>query len=138
MEFAAKVRKLLKSRGLSQADLAAALGTKQQTVSRWLETNTPPKWHYLLGLARALGVPADYLIDRDQDAPPRELGEDERALLAIIRALRLDREEATRRLYREVQSVQPSPSGDPQDVPIKVEREERKPPPKSRRPGAAG
>jgi transcriptional regulator with XRE-family HTH domain len=100
MRFAEKVRNLLKSRRLSQSELAALLGTSQPQVSRWLEGDTPPRWDYLLKMARALGVTADYLIDPEQDEPPRppELTEDERIVLQLYRDLGLSREEAVRGL----------------------------------------
>src|SRR4051794_10286382 len=100
MMFAEKVRNLLKERRLSQSDLAEALGTSQPQVSRWLEGGTPPRWDYLLKMARALGVSVDYLIDAEQDEPPRppELTDDERFVLQLYRDLRLSREEAARGL----------------------------------------
>lgn len=101
MEFAAKVRHLLKVKGLTQLELAECIGTSQQVVSRWLESNTPPKAPYLLKLARALGVMADYLIDDAQEEPaPAEpsVSDDERYVVRTIRALNLSFEEAVRRL----------------------------------------
>lgn len=100
MEFAEKVRSLLKSLRLSQADLAEAIGTNQPQVSRWLDSNTPPKWAYLLKMARTLDVSVDYLIDPAQVAPPRasELTEDERFLLRSFRALKIDADTAVSRM----------------------------------------
>jgi transcriptional regulator with XRE-family HTH domain len=100
MTFAEKVRTLLKACRLSQSDLAEALGTSQPQVSRWLEASTPPRSDYLLKMARTLGVPVDYLIDAEQDEPPRPpgLSDDERYLLQLYRDLRLSRDEAARGL----------------------------------------
>jgi transcriptional regulator with XRE-family HTH domain len=113
MTFAEKVRNLLKARRLSQSDLAEALGTSQPQVSRWLEAGTPPRSDYLLKMARVLGVPADYLIDADQDEPPRppELSDDERYLLQLYRDLGLSRDEAARGLAA---MVRPAGHQDPQ------------------------
>jgi transcriptional regulator with XRE-family HTH domain len=115
MKFADKVRDLLKLHRMSQSDLAAALGTNQPQVSRWLESDTPPKWDYLLKMSRALGVPADYLIDPEQDAPPPspELSDDERFVLQLYRDLRLSRDEAVRRLASAGASAPASASGVP-------------------------
>jgi transcriptional regulator with XRE-family HTH domain len=90
MDFAEKVRNLLRAHGLSQSDLAEALGTNQQQVSRWLEANTPPKWSYLLKMARTLDVTTDYLIDNSLDEMPRpqSLPEDETAILRLYRSLK--------------------------------------------------
>lgn len=107
MRFAEKVRNLLKVQRLSQSELAAMLGTSQPQVSRWLEGDNPPRWDYLLKMARALGVTADYLIDPALEEPPRppDLSEDERFLLQLIRDLGLTREEAVRRLAGMVSPV---------------------------------
>src|SRR3954469_22427334 len=100
MTFAEKVRNLLKARRLSQSELAEALGTSQPQVSRWLEGGTPPRWDYLLKMARTLGVSADYLIAAEQDEPPQppSLTDDERFVLQLYRDLRLSRDEAARGL----------------------------------------
>jgi transcriptional regulator with XRE-family HTH domain len=100
MRFAEKVRNLMKLRRLSQSELAELLGTNQPQISRWLESDTPPRWDYLLKMARALGVPADYLIDPAQDVPARasELSDDERYLVQLYRDLGLSREHAARAL----------------------------------------
>lgn len=104
MEFSEKLRNLLKVNRLSQADLAESLGTNQQQVSRWVDSNTPPKVPYLLKLARALGVTVDYLIDdaRDDPMPSRSLltADEERALW-LIRELGLSSGEVLRRLAGE-------------------------------------
>jgi transcriptional regulator with XRE-family HTH domain len=116
MTFAEKVRSLLKACRLSQSDLADALGTSQPQVSRWLDAGTPPRWDYLLKMARTLGVPADYLIDAEQDEPPRPpgLSDDERYLLQLYRDLRLSRDEAARGLAamaRAALNPDPPPQG---------------------------
>jgi transcriptional regulator with XRE-family HTH domain len=102
---------LLKARKASQTELAEAIGTSQQVVSRWLETNTPPKSVYLLRLSRYLDVPVDYLIDDDQVEPPRgrsDLSEDERVALAVVRGLRdlgVSPEEILKRLLQQAPPV---------------------------------
>jgi transcriptional regulator with XRE-family HTH domain len=112
MRFADKVRGLLKAQRLSQSELAAMLGTSQPQVSRWLEGDTPPRWDYLLKMARALGVSADYLIDPALEEAPRppELSEDERFVLQLYRDLGLTREDAARALAG---TVRPVPEGKP-------------------------
>jgi transcriptional regulator with XRE-family HTH domain len=107
MRFADKVRSLLKLRRLSQSELAEALGTTQPQISRWLEGNSPPRWDYLLKMARALGVTADYLIDQEQEELPRPPGltEDERFLLQLYHDLGLSREDAVRGLAAAARSV---------------------------------
>lgn len=88
MDFANKVRELLKDRKLSQADLAEALGTNQQQVSRWLEGNNPPKWDYLLRMARFFDVTTDYLLGHEVAHPAPALPEDEAAILRLYRNLK--------------------------------------------------
>jgi transcriptional regulator with XRE-family HTH domain len=100
MEFEAKLRELLKRHGMSQADLAESIGTYQTQVSRWLESNTPPKWNYLLKIARVFDVSVDFLVDPAQDEPPKPqlLPEDEAFILDQYRTLKstgmIDKERA--------------------------------------------
>src|SRR5262245_18632762 len=110
MELPEKVRNLLKMRGMSQTDLAASLATSQQQVSRWLDPEKPPRWSYLLDMARTLGVTVDYLLDPEQKdpAPPSELTDDERAIIELCRDLELSRREAVRRLANPLPRPRPS------------------------------
>jgi transcriptional regulator with XRE-family HTH domain len=89
MEFSEKVRGLLKAHRMSQHDLAKALGTSQQQVSRWLEANAPPKpAGHLLRMARTLEVTADFLIDPEQEQPqPSGLSKDDEMILRLARIL---------------------------------------------------
>ncbi len=105
MEFTQKIRLLLKTRRLSQAELAELVGTSQQQVSRWLESNTPPRAGSLLRLARVLEVSADYLIDPAQNTySPPVLSSDEQVVLDLYRALQREygRGEALLRLTRAI------------------------------------
>jgi transcriptional regulator with XRE-family HTH domain len=114
MTFAEKTRALLKAQRLSQSELAERLGTNQPQVCRWLEANTPPRGDYLLKLARVLGVTADYLIDPDQEEPPKPavLPDDERYLLQLYRDLGLSREEAARALAGAARVASQTAQGD--------------------------
>jgi transcriptional regulator with XRE-family HTH domain len=104
MNFAEKMRDLLRLRGHTQEELADAIGTHQQTVSRWLDSPNPPKVANLLKIARYLDVSVDYLVDDTMDAlkGASSLSDDERYLLRVMRGLGLDFEEIVRRLAGEV------------------------------------
>lgn len=69
MKFDAKLRKLLDAQGLSQSELAAAIGLQPSRVSRWARGEGEPTRVQLVRLARALGVTADFLADDAQDEP---------------------------------------------------------------------
>jgi transcriptional regulator with XRE-family HTH domain len=65
--------------GLSQADVAARVGVRQQTVSKWLTGETQPRVKLLPALADTLGVtPADLstaLVAPTEEPDPEELSE---------------------------------------------------------------
>jgi transcriptional regulator with XRE-family HTH domain len=54
-ELGAAIRAARKAAGLSQEDLAAALGVRQSSVSQWEGGGTAPRTKHLLGLLRILG-----------------------------------------------------------------------------------
>ncbi len=56
------IRRLRSAHGLTQAELAAALGAKQQTVAKWEAGETRPKLPELVALARRFNVTTDELL----------------------------------------------------------------------------
>lgn len=100
MNFSEKVKALLESHRMSQAQLAEVVGTHQPQVSKWLNSGVVPSIPLALRVARALKVPLDYLVDDAQDdlRLPSELGDDERAIIDLYRDLELSRQEAVKRL----------------------------------------
>lgn len=64
-------------RGLSPADVAAAVGVHPQTVLRWERWERLPGWREVEGLARALAVPREAVlreVDAHRPSPDRSAG----------------------------------------------------------------
>ena len=62
MKFENKLINLRKSRGMSQEQLAEALGISRQAISRWESGDSTPDMTNLLGLCQYFNVSADYFI----------------------------------------------------------------------------
>ena len=60
--FKENLKKLRTSRGLSQVDLAEAIGVVQGTIYFWENGKTEPTGNYLIGLAKFFGVTIDELM----------------------------------------------------------------------------
>jgi transcriptional regulator with XRE-family HTH domain len=56
LELGAAIREARQAAGLSQEDLAGALGVRQSSVSQWERGTTAPATPHLLGLFRTLGA----------------------------------------------------------------------------------
>lgn len=74
--FQIRLKELRESRGLSQADLAQAIHTKQSTVAMWENGTNRPRNATLEKLANFFGVSTDYLLGRSdlKKRTPREKG----------------------------------------------------------------
>jgi transcriptional regulator with XRE-family HTH domain len=66
-----RLRALRRRRGVTQADLAAATGISESTLSRLESGGRRPNLELLLPLARAHGVPLDELIGAPPTGDPR-------------------------------------------------------------------
>jgi transcriptional regulator with XRE-family HTH domain len=109
MTFVEKIEQLRKLRGLSQSDLAAAAGISQPRISEWKRDDSRgPSLPVALSIARALGVPLDYLADDAQDDPPASLNAAEQQAVLLTRALALSVEEVARRLAGNALPINPS------------------------------
>ena len=62
MKLEEKLTALRKEKGLSQLELAEALGVSRQAVSRWEVGASAPGTENLLALSRLYGVPLDELV----------------------------------------------------------------------------
>src|SRR4051812_46954535 len=94
MRFADKLGKLIEERQTSQTRLMRETGIAQSAISAMKRGEQRPYLWQAQKLARALGVPLDYLADDDADDPPAPavtLTEDERLLLARAREVGLIR-----------------------------------------------
>jgi len=72
MEFTEKLKRLAERIG--KAKLARAAGLPSTAVSNYLFKGQMPRADNALALARAAGVPLDWLIDEKQDWPPPKPG----------------------------------------------------------------
>ena len=99
MVFHEKLKALMKRHRYSQTDVAKGVDVSQSLVSLWTKGKSVPALDDAARLAKFLGVGLDYLGDDEMDDPPAsEFSESERALIELVRAMGLDRREATRRL----------------------------------------
>jgi transcriptional regulator with XRE-family HTH domain len=79
----ARIAAFRKAAGLSQAELARALGVPQSSVAYWETSNRPPRSDILPQMAKALGVRVEDLIGSARVAPvgrPGPVGKLQRAL----------------------------------------------------------
>jgi transcriptional regulator with XRE-family HTH domain len=96
--FAEKVGRRLDELGLSQSDVAKAIGTYQSTISDWVQENRLPKIGFLIRLAEVLGTTLDYLVNDAIPVGQHAHNKDEELILAMARALGYD--ESKRRLLQ--------------------------------------
>lgn len=75
-----KLTALRVERGLTQAELARAVGVSRQTVSRWERGFIVPSAANLISLSRLYGVPLDELMNGEPD------GEEETAAPEVLKA----------------------------------------------------
>ena len=69
IEFSARLRAARREAGLSQRELAEALHTSQQWVSKWeTDIDNPPSYHHLRRLCIVLGVTARHLLCLDLES----------------------------------------------------------------------
>ena len=66
IEIANRLVKLRKEKGLSQEDLADALGISRQAVSKWERAEASPDTDNLICLARLYNISLDEILDTDE------------------------------------------------------------------------
>ena len=96
MQLSEKILALRKSRGMSQEDLAAALGVSRQTVSRWEVGSALPDAENLLQLSLLFKVSADYLLGLVDVPRPIDntITPNEQIALGLLRQLNEEGQEA--------------------------------------------
>ena len=67
LEVGDKIRLLLKSRNVTEEDLAAAIGVTIQTVKRWISHASDPDVPLINMIAQFFNVTADYLLEISDD-----------------------------------------------------------------------
>lgn len=107
MKMIEKIDQLLTARNMSQATLEQLVGLSQNRITKWKAGQGEPTARQAYRIAEVFGVSVGWLIsDEDHDKPvvADGLNEDERAVLDVYRALKLDRHEAIRRLAGAIRS----------------------------------
>ena len=99
MTFGEKLDRLCRTQGMTQKLLADRLGdVSPATVSNWVNGTFAPRITEAARIARMFEVSLDYLgFDEIEDILPA-VPSDDQAILRLVRALRLDPDEALRRL----------------------------------------
>ncbi len=57
-----RIRELRRERGISQPQLAAAIGVSKGVISFWENGINEPKASYIVALCKFFGVSSDYLL----------------------------------------------------------------------------
>lgn len=70
MSLGKTISRLRTERGMSQDDLAAALGVSRQSVSKWETDRSVPELDKLVKLSQLFGVSLDELVQGKPSAPP--------------------------------------------------------------------
>tara|TARA_Y100000385_G_scaffold282238_1_gene336331 strand:+ start:2674 stop:3048 length:375 start_codon:yes stop_codon:yes gene_type:complete len=87
---------LRKAAGFSQQRLADILDTRQSTIASWEHSDSPPKGSALPGLAEALGVSLDTLLQVEEAGKARHRGPSSRVESLLDRVSQLPRKRQQR------------------------------------------
>lgn len=63
--FQEKLKEAMLAKKISQRRLASALGIKQATIWKWLNTEASPSLERFQQICEVVGVSADYLLGRN-------------------------------------------------------------------------
>lgn len=78
--FGNKIKELRLKKGLTQQQMANAIGTVQTTYSGWEKDKREPSYDVLKQIANYLNVPIDYLLDNDIQMSETKIAKLERLL----------------------------------------------------------
>jgi transcriptional regulator with XRE-family HTH domain len=62
-----KIKEIREIKGISQSELAAAIGTTQTNISRWEQGKNEPTSNFIILLANHLQTTTDYLLGRETE-----------------------------------------------------------------------
>ena len=65
--FAERLSELLKSKGVTQKQLAERIGVTEASISRYLNSNRIPKSEIIANMATALHTTSDYLLGTEKE-----------------------------------------------------------------------
>ncbi len=92
----ARLVALRKKAGLSQTELADAVGVPQTTIAHWEQSSTPPRSEVLPKLAKALGVEIDAILGGNDGTLARSTGPIGRVQTVFDEVRRLPRRQQER------------------------------------------
>jgi transcriptional regulator with XRE-family HTH domain len=104
MDFIEKIDRMLAARKISQDALEKNAALPHGRISKWRNDKTngrepEPTVQHVLAIAQVLRVSPEYLMDEALDKPYRGgLNDDDAAVLHVVKALKIDADEAIRRL----------------------------------------
>lgn len=104
MDFAAKLKKLIKDKGWNKAILAERIGTSKSSAGRWVDGKVRPYDPIVVQIARVLGVSLEYLLDDNISEQPKADTPEERALIGAFRGTGLTLGEAAEILTDAIRS----------------------------------
>lgn len=81
-----RIFETMKSKGITQKQVADMLGIGQGTVAGWKQRDCPPPINYISAIADLLGVSIDYLVTGSQNPIAYKLDSDEQRLIRLFRA----------------------------------------------------
>ena len=74
-------------RGWTQEQLAASIGTTQQTIQRWESGQTEPKLSSIKKISKALGITLSFIINITDESESEVLSDDEHEVIFAYRSL---------------------------------------------------
>ena len=108
MKFAAKLRRCLSTKGMSQKQLAAQTGVSAAKVFDWVQSRFVPNLHEIALLATLFEFSADYLVFEEETGrtKPKIIGlnDDQRLVLDAWEALGISASDAVRAMALAFQS----------------------------------
>ncbi len=85
LQMGTKITSLRKAKGMTQEQLAAALGVSAPAVSKWETDSSYPDITLLCPLARALGTDVDNLLAFEEELPSEKLGQYMVEIVELVR-----------------------------------------------------
>lgn len=108
MKIGLKITELRKKKGMTQEQLAAALGVSAPAVSKWETDSSYPDITLLCPLARVLGTDVDSLLAFEEELPEADLSRYMADIMGLVRESRVtEAEEELMRLLYEYPSCIP-------------------------------
>ena len=77
----AKIREARRSRGLTQAALAAVIGTRERNIVRWENDQHEPRFQHVEAIARATDRPLEFFAADDEQPAPADADDEESHLV---------------------------------------------------------